>query len=258
MCKGRSVRITGIHCLTDLRVYIAVPDNVASSSLCLKRVRQEGNHHIKQHCMQRGSLCKVLCIALVAFVNDRLKTDTGLLHVGNRDCPVVESRTKCDVSFQSVEFPSAVVVELLVHSLDELVDFVNNLTKTNHHLLRVHLQLIDKPVNLVDEQNRVDTLFECLAQHRLGLRHRAFDCVHNDDSSVHCTHCAGNISAEVNVAGSINHVDEVLFVPDFVDHGHVGCINRDSTCLFLLIGVHPACFAGEFLTDHSCSGEEVI
>ena len=254
----RTVCITGVHCLTDLGLHITVPDDVASLALCLKRVRQEGNHHIEQNCVQRGCLCKVLCVALVAFVDDRLQRHTGLLHVRDRDCPVVQSRTECDISFQSVEFPSAVVVEILVHSLDELVDFVNNSAKADHHLLRVNLQLIDKPVNLVDEQNRVHTLFECLTQHRLGLRHRTLNCVHNDDCAVHSTHCTGDISTKVNVARSINHVDEVLFVSDLVDHGHVGCINGDSTCLFLFVRVHPAGFAGELLADHSCSGEEVI
>ena len=171
--------------------------------------------------MKRRSLCKVLHIAFVTLVDNGLQGNTGRLDVRDRNGPVVQSRTKSDVSFHRIEFPSTFGVELLVHAFDELVDLVNDFSKTDHHFLGVDFQLVDKSVDLVDEQDRVNTLFECLTKNGLRLGHRTFDCVDNDDCAVDCTHCTGNIPAEVDVAWSIDHVDKILVTADHVDHGYV-------------------------------------
>ena len=93
-----SVRVACVHCLTDSGLDIAVPDDVASVTLCLERVREELNNHVKENCVKRGCLCEVLCVSLVTLVDDSLESDTGLLHVRDRDCPVVECRSECYVA----------------------------------------------------------------------------------------------------------------------------------------------------------------
>jgi len=47
---------------------------------------------------------------------------------------------------------------LLVHALMMLVDLVDNLAETDLHLHLVDFQLVDEPVDLVDEEDRADTL----------------------------------------------------------------------------------------------------
>ncbi len=232
------VRVAIEHCLALGSIVVTVPDDVDTPFLGLERVRQVFNHHIEEYGVQGAVLGEPLHVAGVALVIDVLERDTALLHVGSGDGPVVE--------------------HLLVHALDQLVDLVDHLREADLHLLFVHLQLVDEPVHLVDEENRTDTLLERLPEYRLRLGHGSLDGVNYDDGAVNSTHSAGHVTAEVHVAGGIDHIDQVLLAAILVDHRDVACIDGDAACLFLLIGVHEELPAGEFLADHACPCEQVV
>ena len=104
----------------------------------------------------------------------------------------------------------------------------------------------------------MNTFFECLTENSFSLRHWAFDCIDDNDCTVDCSHCTSNISTEVDVTWGINHVDEVFLTVDFVNHRNVGGVDSNSTCLFFLVGVSPACLSCKFLREHSCSREKVV
>ncbi len=115
---------------------------------------------------------------------------------------------------------------------------VYDFSKTNLHFLGIYLELIDQPVDLVNEKYRSDMFPECLSQNGFGLGHCTFDSIHDNNSAVYSPHCTGDVPTKVNVSGSINKVDKVVFIIKSVNHGNVGGVDCDASFLFLFIGVH--------------------
>ena len=164
------------------------------------------NHDIQENIRERTVLCQVFHVACTTLIENNLEGDPALLHEGYRNCPVIERRPEGYRTCTSIKFPAA-IVGFLIHALDELVDLVDNLAETDLHLHLIDFQLIDEPVDLIDEENRADTLLEGLTENGLGLGHGAFNCVDENDSAVNCTHSTGDVATEVNVTGRVDHVD---------------------------------------------------
>ena len=207
--------------------------------------------------MQGAVLREPLHVAGVALVKDILERDPALLHIGDRDGPVVERGTEGHRALRGIQFPAR-VVHLLVHALDQLVDLIDHSCEADLHLLLVHLQLVDQPVHLVDEENRADTFLESLAEHCLRLGHSPLDGINHDNSPIHCAHGTGHVAPEVNVTGRIDHIDQVLPAAIRVDHRDVARIDGDAACLLFLIGIHEELPSSELLADHACPCEQVI
>jgi len=181
-----------------------------------------------------------------ALLVDFLERDTALLHERDRDRPVVEGRPECHRALCGIELPPG-LVGLLVHALYQLVDLVDDLPEPDLHLHLVDLELVDEPVDLVDEEDGADPLLEGLPQHRLGLGHGALDGIHEHDRTVDSPHGPGHVTAEVHVSRGVDHVDQVFLPLVLVDHGDVACVDRDPAGLLLLVGVHEELLASEFL-----------
>ena len=64
-----------------------------------------------------------------------------------------------------------------------------------------------RAVDLVDADDGAQPELERLLQHELGLRHRAFGGVHQQDDAVHHVEDALHLAAEVGVAGRVDDVD---------------------------------------------------
>ena len=96
-------------------------------------------------------------------------------------------------------------------------------------------------VRLVDDQNHRKRGGERLAQHEAGLRQRALGGVDEQDDTVDHGQSALDLTAEVGVAGGIDHVDDgdgsvgVAFVD-----GRVLGQNRDAFFFFEVARVHDA------------------
>ncbi|MGY4341882.1 hypothetical protein ACVWW3_006788 [Bradyrhizobium sp. LM2.9] len=91
-------------------------------------------------------------------------------------------------------------------------------------------------VNLVDDDDRLQTDLERLGDHELGLRQRAFGGVHQHQRAVHHVEDALDLTAEIGVAGSVDDVDARVLPL------HRGRLrqNGDAALALQIVGVHGA------------------
>ncbi|CAH0021957.1 unnamed protein product [Clonostachys rhizophaga] len=95
-------------------------------------------------------------------------------------------------------------------------DDVNGLDGTGEGLVKIllgDLKLEKSTVDLVDDDNGLDTLTKGLTEHSLGLNAHTFDSVDDDEGTVSDTESSSNLRGEINVTGGVNQVDqEVLTI----------------------------------------------
>jgi len=92
------------------------------------------------------------------------------------------------------------------------------------------------PVDFVDDHDRFQFLFERLAQHIFGLRHRPFESVHQQQYTVHHVEHALHLAAKVGMARGVNDVD----LDVVVKHGGILGQNRNAPFALQIVGVHDA------------------
>ncbi len=226
-----------LHRLVELAALVAVPYDRHTLLLGLEGAWEEADDHVVNCKVERALLGEGLHVSDLAVVVDLAEADPSALHLGNAYRPVVKSGPEGHAPVGGVYLPASLVL-LLVHAPDELVYVVDELTKPELHLLLVHLKLVQKTVDLVDEQNRMNVLFESLSKDRLSLGHGTLHGVHDDDGAVNGSHRPCDVAAEVDVTRGVDHVDEVLLALVLVDHGDVGRIDGDPSCLLQLVKVH--------------------
>lgn len=145
---------------------------------------------------------------------------------------------------------------------------------------RRHLLLGDQSIDLVQHQNRLQTLRVRLLQANSRLRTDAFDNVdlhfnkstynlkkkdkqtkvcafpiHQNDRSVAESHGRRHLTGEINVTRRIDQIQDVLLArrrPIAVQQRYGAALHRDSALLFVLATVHVAHFAGHLLGNDSC------
>ena len=141
--RCRTVGVALVHCLTlGGRLVAVLPDNVDTAFLRLERVGQVVDYHIENNRAERTVLCEPLHVAGGTLLVDILERNAALLHVRDRNSPVVESGTECDGSLCRIELP-AVVVCLLVHALDEFVNLINDFSEADLHRHLVDFKFVD-------------------------------------------------------------------------------------------------------------------
>ena len=94
-------------------------------------------------------------------------------------------------------------------------------------------------VNLVDDDDGLETQFEGLAEHELGLRHRALGGVHQQAAAVgHAEHPL-DLAPEVGVARGVQDVNPVIGVVErvVVDRA-VLCQDGDAALALERVAVH--------------------
>ena len=173
-----AVGVAGEHALAVLSVEVPVlPQHRDAVRLGHLRRREVGDYDLEKDLVQRAALDQVLMVPGYACLIDVLEGDVELLHGRDRKRPFVERSAECDVALVDVYEP-VVLVRRRVGG-DDLVDLVNNLEEPLLHAVRIELQLVYEPVDLVDEQDRLGPLLERLPEHRFGLRHDAFNGIDN-------------------------------------------------------------------------------
>ncbi|MNV16053.1 hypothetical protein D3C71_1068050 [compost metagenome] len=93
-----------------------------------------------------------------------------------------------------------------------------------------------RTVDLVDCDDRLQTDLQRLADDELGLRHRAFRAIDQNDRAVHHRQDALDFATEVGVAGSVDDVDANTLPFNRRRLGE----NRDAAFLFEVVRVHHA------------------
>ena len=180
-----------------------------------------------------------------------------MLHAGDVDGPIVVSGTERHGAILGADLP-LLVQRLRELSGDTLVDLGDDVNEALLHLLLGDLQLVDQPVDLVDEQDRSDALLEGLPDDRLGLRHDAFHRAHQDDDAVQSPHGPGDVPAEVDVTGGVDEVDEVFLPFIGVDHGGVCGVDGDPTSLLLLVEIEHQLLSREVTGHHAGAGDKIV
>ena len=110
------------------------------------------------------------------------------------------------------------------------------------------------PVDLVDDHDRLQADLERLADHELGLRHRAFGGVNQHDRRIHHRQDALNLAAEVGMAGRVDDVDAGVLP---VDRGRLG-ENGDAAFLFEVVRIHGAFGDALVFAERAGLTEELI
>ena len=116
-----------------------------------------------------------------------------------------------------------VVVGVELH--EQLEDFVVDIIDT---LVRL--------VNLVDDDDWFELLLQCLAEDVLRLRHRAFECIDEQQDAVDHVQHALDLAAEVRMARGVDDVDFDAVVHD----GRVLRQDRDAALTLDVARVHDA------------------
>jgi hypothetical protein len=114
-------------------------------------------------------------------------------------------------------------------------------------------------VDLVDHDDRLEAQRKRLAGDELGLRHRAFRGVDEQDHAVDHAQDALDFTAEVGVAGGVDDVDvsrHPVGAGPF-DRGALG-ENRDSAFFFEVVRIHRALFDALVVAEGARLAEELI
>ena len=92
-------------------------------------------------------------------------------------------------------------------------DDVDGLDSSREGLVQVFLgdlKLKKSTINLVDDDNRLDTFSQSLSQDSLRLDTDTLDTVDDDESTIGDTECSRDLRREVDVSGGIDQVDQEL------------------------------------------------
>mmetsp|Transcript_38448 Transcript_38448/g.84313 ORF Transcript_38448/g.84313 Transcript_38448/m.84313 type:complete len:324 (-) Transcript_38448:218-1189(-) len=132
---------------------------------------------------------------------------------------------------------------------DDDVHILDSLTEARVHVLRLHLQLENATVNLVDKEARPHSLCQRLTQHSLRLHGAALDAVHDNHRSISDTERSSHLRGEVNVARRVNEVDQVrlrslsIVVVMLEVQGDAGALDRHAALLLVCSRVRETSIA---------------
>jgi hypothetical protein len=156
----------------------------------------------------------------------------------------VKTRTESNGTLLGVNL--AISESLVEVGGDDDIDGLNDTGKVLEEILLGQLKLKKRTVDLVDDDNRLNTLTEGLTKDSLGLHTDTFDRVNDNKGTVGDTESGSNLGREVNVTRRVNQVDqelvllgldrdvlEILCVRKLTEKGDGGRLDGDTS--FLLI-----------------------
>lgn len=201
--------------------------------------------------------------------------DTKLLGVTdseltNGEGPAVETGTESDSALVGVNLD---IAESLVEvSGDDDVDGLDGTREGLVEILLGDLKLEKSTVDLVDDNNGLNTLTESLTQNSLGLNANTLDSVDDDESTVSDTEGSSDFGGEINVTGGIDQVDkEVLAVGLLADNvldvfgvlkvtvqGDGGGLDGNTTLLLVGTGIGGTSITSLSGGDDTGLGEERV
>ena len=153
------------------------------------------------------------------------------------------------VAARRVEHREIELVVVRVERHEQVEHFVE-------HFLDARVVTID----LVDDDDRLQAERERLAGDELGLRHRAFRRIDQQDNAVDHRQDALDFAANIGVAGRVDDVDAdalALARGRPVDRGRLG-ENGDPALLFEVVGIHCALFDTLVVAEGAGLAEELV
>lgn len=186
-------------------------------------------------------------------VHHLVLVDTELLGVpvgklADGESPAVETGTEGDGTLLGVDLD--VTKRLVEVGGDDDVDGLDDTREVLVQVLLGELELEKSTVDLVDDDDGLDTLTERLAEDGLGLDADTLDGVDDDESTIGDTESSSDLRREVNVTGRVDQVDqevvlgggdgnvlEVLLVLEGGVQGDGGRLDGDTTLLLVGTGI---------------------
>ena len=155
--------------------------------------------------------------------------DTKLLGVTDSELtdgegPAVETGTESNGTLVGVDLD--VTKTLVEVGGDDDVDGLNGTGEGLVQVLLGDLEFEHGTVDLVDDDDGLNTLTESLTEHSLGLDANTFDGVDDDEGTVSDTEGSSDFRGEINVSGGVDEVDQEtvavsLLVNDVLDVLHI-------------------------------------
>jgi hypothetical protein len=109
-------------------------------------------------------------------------------------------------------------------------------------------------INLIQDHDGFQATAQRLGEHELGLRHRAFQGVHQQKAAVHHAENTLNLATEIGVARSVDNVDPICTPHNRGTFGQDG----DPTLALLGVGVHGALRARLVLAIGPTLGQHLV
>jgi len=186
-------------------------------------------------------------------VHERLLLDTELLGVSGGELvdgegPTVETGTESDGTLLGVNLD--VTEDLVVVGGDDDVDGLDGSGERLVEVLLADLELEESSVDLVDDNDGLDSLGKSLSKDGLGLDTDTIDGVNDDESSVSDSESGGNLRREIDVTGGVDQVDEEsgsvgllldkdkVLLGDLEEKRDGSRLDSDTSLLLIISGVH--------------------
>lgn len=149
------------------------------------------------------------------LVNTKLLTITSG-ELADGEGPAVETGTESNGTLLGLHLD---ITKSLVKVCGD--DDVHGLDDTGEILVQVFLgklELEKCTIDLVDNDNRLDTLTKSLTEHGLSLHAHTFDGINDNESTVSNTEGSSDFRGEINVTWRINQVDQEIVFVDLLGH----------------------------------------
>jgi hypothetical protein len=124
----------------------------------------------------------------------------------------VETRAEGDGALVGVNLD--ITEDLVVVGGNDDVDGLDDTGEVLVQVLLGDLELEKSTVDLVDDDDGLDTLTKGLAQHSLGLDADTFYGINDDKGAVGDTESGGDLGREINVTGRVDQVDQEVVLLD--------------------------------------------
>jgi len=202
-----------------------------------------------------------------------LTVDTELLGVSvgeltEGESPTVETGTESNGTLFGVDLE--VTKSLVQVGRDNDVDVLNGTQEGVVEGLLVDLEFEKSTVNLVDDNNRLNTLTKGLTKHSLGLHTDTVNGVDDDKGTVSDTEGSSDLRREVDVTRGVNKVDQeftaVGLLLDFLNfflshlkvHGDGSGLDGNTTLLLIGTGVHDTLVTGSVFGNNTGPGDKGV
>jgi hypothetical protein len=169
--------------------------------------------------------------------------------------PAVETRAEGNGTLVWVDLD---ITESLVEVCgNNDIDGLNDTGEILEQIFLGKLQFEQSTIDLVNDNDGLDTLTKSLSEDSLGLHAHTFDGVDDDESTIGDTESSGDFRGEIDVTGRIDQVDQevvllgllwdilqVLGVLKLSVQGDGGWLDGDTTFLLIGTSVRKSSLAG--------------
>src|SRR5712692_5987825 len=195
--------------------------------------RHDLYRHPQDSFVNRSVCFEVLNLVVKVGVDNVCELEAFLLGDCKVETPAVLGRSHSHGVSGEADLPLLPELRLSIQ-VEKSVEVFDDPGYSLLYLLRVKLQLLDETVNLVNVENRSNTLLQGLARHSLSLNHHLLNRINHYNRSVYRPERPGHFPGKVNVPRGVNEIDNVRSPPVLEVQADIRSLNRHLPLLLLL------------------------